>query len=182
MPSPKSSLVVPDANEEVKQVNIQPSPPLWFSLKLKWLLCQTLPSESTPHPPHPDLGVREAAARTIQSFIRAQLRRVSALRAIEDILKRFEDLKSRFTFPVALDFSDCGSGGGSGAVPKLLYTPRNAPVHAYEEALVGLLVELDAVDSGGDGRVREIRKGVVGNIERELGVVEERKGDVWRAV
>lgn len=97
-------------------------------------------------------------------------------------MRRFEDLKSRFTFPAALDISDCGSGDGSGTVPKLLYTPRNAPVHAYEEALVNLLVELDAVESGGDGRVREVRRGVVGNIERELGEVEERKGDVWRGV
>ena len=144
-----------------------------------------------------DPNTRDAAARTIQSFVRPWLARLSALHAIDDISRRFEDIKTGFEFPSTLDFADSPSSSASSsssslsssssdetapAVPSLLYTPRNAPLHGHEHALVKLLSDLDAVESRGDACVKRARKELVVRIERELGALDARKMDVWKGV
>ena len=143
------------------------------------LACQT-----TPPPLSSDLNVRDAAARTIQTFARAQLGRLSALRTIEEISHRFEELKANFKFPPTLDFGEFPSSFSETTndvpTPSLLYTPQNAHLHAHEHTLVKLLSNLDAVESHGDLRVRQERKKLVMKIERELNVLDEKKVEVWR--
>lgn len=56
--------------------------------------------------------------------------------------------------------------------PELAFTPRNAPLRAYEHALNGLLAQLDGVVSGGDARVRARRRAVVEAVEGALKEIE----------
>ncbi|KAI0776745.1 hypothetical protein BD413DRAFT_446705, partial [Trametes elegans] len=60
-------------------------------------------------------------------------------------------------------------------VPKLAYTPTNAPIHAYEEELSRILSALDAVESRGDAGVRAARRELARMVEREAERVER-----WR--
>ena len=97
------------------------------------------------------------------------------------------ELKSSFEFPSTLDFANSQSPSSSvsseeNAVPSLLYTPRNAPLHGHEHELVKLLSSLDGVESHGEVRVRQARKELVVRIERDLAALDERKWDVWRAM
>jgi len=106
---------------------------------------------------------------------------VTSIRGIEE---RFVNLTYDFKFPSSPDFPDPSTLGTSPltAVPELLHTHANQPIHAYETALVGLLTELDAVDSAGDDEVRHARKEVVNRIERELEKVETLKNEAWQRV
>ncbi|KAI0830252.1 hypothetical protein BC628DRAFT_1287441, partial [Trametes gibbosa] len=60
-------------------------------------------------------------------------------------------------------------------VPKLAYTPANAPLHAYEEELSRILSALDAVESHGDTGIRAARRELARMVEREAERVER-----WR--
>ncbi|VDB87239.1 unnamed protein product [Peniophora sp. CBMAI 1063] len=51
--------------------------------------------------------------------------------------------------------------------PPLAFSAPNKPLHAYNESLSQLLGLLDAVESGGDVRVRDARKGLAGDVEGE---------------
>ncbi|KAI0632965.1 hypothetical protein C8Q77DRAFT_1120700 [Trametes polyzona] len=64
-------------------------------------------------------------------------------------------------------------------VPKLAYTPTNAPLHAYEEELNRILSALDAVESRGDAGVRAARRELARMVEREAERVERWRGVVW---
>lgn len=64
---------------------------------------------------------------------------------------------------------------------KLAFTHPNASLHAYAESLLRLLNKLDAVESGGDRKVRERRREVVRRIESEAEGVERWWRGVWRA-
>ncbi|KAG9080138.1 hypothetical protein FRC06_007039 [Ceratobasidium sp. 370] len=96
--------------------------------------------------------------------------------AAAGILVTFASLSSNFTFPSQLDFSSPSSSDS----PKLAYTPNNAPLHQYEHELTGLLTQLDAVESYGDGDVRKARKEAVKRIEKELAELDKRKMEEWR--
>ncbi|KZT07014.1 uncharacterized protein LAESUDRAFT_758832 [Laetiporus sulphureus 93-53] len=67
------------------------------------------------------------------------------------------------------------------ARPELAYTPDNAPVHGYLEALSRVLSALDAVESRGDREVRETRKLLAREVEREAEGVEKGVRTVWEA-
>jgi hypothetical protein len=54
----------------------------------------------------------------------------------------------------------------------LAYNAQNSVVHAYENALSELLTKLDAVESHGFKAVRDARKELVVQIERESGELE----------
>ncbi|GAA5911186.1 hypothetical protein JCM8208_005752 [Rhodotorula glutinis] len=69
----------------------------------------------------------------------------------------------------------------SASAPKLAFTPVNAPVHGYEEALTRLLTELDAVDSAGDLAVRQQRKNLVTAVDQEAQRVERWRRDCFEA-
>ncbi|KAM6500165.1 hypothetical protein JOM56_003179 [Amanita muscaria] len=60
------------------------------------------------------------------------------------------------------------------------YTKQNYPLHAYMEMLYVLLMKLDGVESHGSQKVRDRRKEVTRNIEREAERVEALVRDVWR--
>jgi hypothetical protein len=63
---------------------------------------------------------------------------------------------------------------------QLAYTKQNYSLHAYMEMLYVLLMKLDGVESHGSQKVRDRRKEVTRNIEREAERVEALVRDVWR--
>lgn len=63
--------------------------------------------------------------------------------------------------------------------PKLAFTTNNKPVHAYNEMLNRLLVNLDSVESWGERSVRERRRAVVLAVEAEASRLEQRWKAVW---
>ncbi|KAI0063357.1 hypothetical protein BV25DRAFT_1824444 [Artomyces pyxidatus] len=64
---------------------------------------------------------------------------------------------------------------------RLAYTAPNKPLHAYTEALIRLLNELDAVQSWGDRAVREERRDLARLVEGEAARVERWWKGVWKA-
>lgn len=100
---------------------------------------------------------------------RARRSSLGAIKEIEDALHALEDA---FVFPTQLDFSP--DRRGRSAENGLMYTSNNRAVHAYEDALNGLLERLDAVDSQGDTAIRGRRKEVVREVERALRDIERR--------
>jgi hypothetical protein len=89
---------------------------------------------------------------------------VSPLTSIRAVRAQFSALESAFKFPSILDFDHS----------ELAATSNNAPVHAYEHALNSLLERLDAIESDGNEEVREVRRGVVREVERALEEVERK--------
>jgi hypothetical protein len=108
------------------------------------------------------------AARTIQHFMRTAI----LLGRIKAIARRFEELKEAFVFPASVDLQD-----EAAAEPKLAYTQNNYAIHAFDDALSKLLVQLDGIESHGILEVRERRKQVVNMVEKEAQALEER----WKA-
>ncbi|KAF8206578.1 hypothetical protein K438DRAFT_1756566 [Mycena galopus ATCC 62051] len=88
--------------------------------------------------------------------------------AIQRVARAFRVLSSEFAFPSRLDFVQQPAVSANYPAAKLPYTPRNAPVRNYENALNDLLSQLDAIDSEGDAVVRRQRKLVVGMVEKAL--------------
>ena len=76
-------------------------------------------------------------------------------------------ISADFSIPPSLDFSDDEADG-------LAYTPTNAPIRAYEQALERLLSQLDAIESDGDEEVREARRTAVKEVEMALEGVEQK--------
>ncbi|KDQ55907.1 hypothetical protein JAAARDRAFT_103805, partial [Jaapia argillacea MUCL 33604] len=153
-----------------------------------------------PKIPTPAPEQTEAAIK-IQSAYRQYAHRRSALSQIDQIRQQFQTLKSSFRMPAKVDFTiEDGkvvtvdttkistpntplhpdpttfgadrSIGSSSSQPKLAFTPNNVPLHAYDEELNRLLGKLDAIESGGDGGVREKRKGCVRDVESEAVRIE----------
>jgi len=94
--------------------------------------------------------------------------RLVSLSQLESATTRLSDLRKSFQIPPHLDFNPSTS---TNSVPKLAYTPNNAPFHAYDEALTKLLIELDGIDScGGEMDIRTRRKGLVLEVERTRSV------------
>jgi hypothetical protein len=89
---------------------------------------------------------------------------VSPLTSIRAVRTEFTALESAFKFPPILDFDHSEPAA----------TPKNAPVRAYEHALNGLLERLDAIESDGNEEVRDVRRGVVREVERALEEVERK--------
>jgi hypothetical protein len=91
----------------------------------------------------------------------------SSLAIIEDIRSALTRLSAGFSLPPSLDFSYDEPDG-------FAYTPTKAPVRVYENALNGLLEQLDAVESDGDEEVRVLRRAAVQEVEKTLEDVEKR--------
>ncbi|KAH9955303.1 hypothetical protein BC827DRAFT_880695 [Russula dissimulans] len=89
---------------------------------------------------------------------------ISPLTSIRAVRSQFSTLESAFKFPPVLDFEHS----------ELAASTNNAPVRAYEQALSGLLEQLDAIESDGDEEVREVRRNVVREVERALESVERK--------
>jgi BAG domain len=87
---------------------------------------------------------------------------VSPLTSIRAVRSQFSALESAFKFRPILEFDHSELGVSS----------NNAPVRIYEHALNGLLERLDAIESDGNEEVRDVRRGVVREVERALEEVE----------
>ncbi|KAA1474151.1 hypothetical protein DENSPDRAFT_904676 [Dentipellis sp. KUC8613] len=106
----------------------------------------------------------------------------TSIATIKDIQNSLQTLEAGFVFPPTLDFSESAAevkdSSDEDSTSSLPYTPTNAPVRAYEHALNALLERLDAVDSEGDEEVRGRRREVVKEVERALGEVDRRVGEL----
>ena len=104
------------------------------------------------------------------------IKRTRSVAAISQISRTFQSLKRTFTFPAG----PLAPVEGSEA-PRLAFNQTNAPIHAYEHALSELLTKLDTVDSFGFRGIRELRKEVVVQIEKELEALEKRVAEAIAA-
>ncbi|KAI0651189.1 hypothetical protein C8Q79DRAFT_932044 [Trametes meyenii] len=196
-PSPTPATTIPITSTPASSP--KPTPPTSHTTPAK---PADLPSFSNP------TAEQIAAAEKIQEAFRAHAARKDALKSIAALRKRFLTAKSAFTLPTALDYEVPNSPASDGRsyttvtvapgtalpspslstetdadpfehVPKLAYTPTNAPLHAYEEELNRILGALDAVESRGDAGVRAARRELVRLVEREAERVERWRGVVW---
>ncbi|KAJ7452131.1 hypothetical protein B0H11DRAFT_302107 [Mycena galericulata] len=142
--------------------------------------------QSSPSPPSPEL-LNEAATK-----IQTQYRIHRSLRAISELVSKFEALKAAFVHPTTIDYQDADGSIVSVPVPatlssppaenaKLAFTHTNVPLHTYTEFLSRLLVSLDAVESRGDRSVRAQRRSAVRAIEGEAARVEAFWRSAWAA-
>ena len=152
-------------------------------------------SKSTPAPRSPDEAGPSGSSRlpppakpAVSEREQAQIDRAIALSSVEQVQDTLTKLRTEFVLPTDLDHytpsSDdrdetaSTSSASSSDLAKLIpYTSANKTVYKYENALNGLLEELDKIDSHGDAEVREKRKDVVKAIERALEGVEHVVGE-----
>ena len=95
--------------------------------------------------------------------------RMQALTTVAEISHTFDTLRKTFTFPVGLFERDPHS-----SIPQRAFNAQNGVVYAYENALSELLTKLDGVESREFKDVREARKELVVQIERESGAREKK--------
>jgi hypothetical protein len=88
---------------------------------------------------------------------------VSPLTSIRAVRSQLSALESAFKLAPILDFDHSELG----------VTSNNAPVR-YKHALNGLVERLDAIESDGNEEVRDVRRGVVREVERALEEVERK--------
>ena len=96
------------------------------------------------------------------------------------------EFKGSHSEPVLVDISVSPSAisdldDDPSPIPSLTYSSINTPIHQYEEELNRLLTALDAVESGGDRKIRESRRELVKKVEKEAQRLERWKVTVWRA-
>ncbi|KIY68348.1 hypothetical protein CYLTODRAFT_421669 [Cylindrobasidium torrendii FP15055 ss-10] len=94
-------------------------------------------------------------------------------RSISAISASLAKLTADFSMPTSVDFVDGAN--------KLAYTPTNAPIRVYEQALTALLTQLDGIDSFGDDELRKERKAVVERVEERLDALEKEVEGRWKA-
>jgi len=128
--------------------------------------------------------MNEAASR-----IQREYRVHRASRTLDDIASQFKKFQEGFAYPRVIDFKKPGGERGHITVPanrppsdfndealnevgecegKLDYTSTNYPLHAYSDGLDKLLMKLDEVESRGEKSIREKRRGIVKDIEKEV--------------
>ena len=115
--------------------------------------------EETSHSGRVASPARSSASTTTPTSVPQHPSPLTTIRAVRS---RFSALESAFKIPPVLDFDHS----------ELAVTPNNAPVRAYQQALNGLLEQLDAIESDGDEEVRDARRDVVREVERALEDVE----------
>jgi hypothetical protein len=125
--------------------------PVWTQVKVE-------DPSSSGHPASPS---RKATFPAVSAPVSES---VSPLTPIRAVRTQFSALESAFKFPRILDFDHSELAG----------TTNNAPVRAYEHALNGLLERLDGIESDGNEEIREVRRGVVKEVERALEEVERK--------
>jgi hypothetical protein len=118
---------------------------------------------------------REEAASIIQTAFRSRRTRLQAHKTLSSISSSLSSLQSSFVFPASPEFKSTPT-----SEPRLAYTPANAPIHGYEDALIKLLSQLDAVESGGDVKIRDERKSVARRIQKALSELDGMKDAAWK--
>jgi hypothetical protein len=159
------------------------------------------PATPPPVPAKPTYTAEHAtAASKIQDAYRAHAARRHALSELSNISNSFSSLQAGFHPPEHLDYivdgatvdvpttsvplstaSEASHSEETPSRPKLAYTSKNAPLHAYEDALGNLLSKIDAVESGGDADVRAARKALARAVEADAERVEAWRSRVWEA-
>jgi hypothetical protein len=159
------------------------------------------PTTPPPVPAKPTYTAEHAtAASKIQDAYRAHAARRHALSELSNISNSFSSLQAGFHPPEHLDYivegatvdvpttsvplstaSEGSRNDETSSRPKLAYTSKNAPLHAYEDALGKLLSKIDAVESGGDADVRAARKALARAVEADAERVEAWRSRVWEA-
>ena len=135
------------------------------------------------------------AATKIQSFYRSR----KALATISQLEAKFEELKRGFALPDAVDYlsadgevitlkvdaaivipAQSDTAPESTTPARLAFTHTNVPLRKYDEDLNRILAGLDAVQSWGEKKVREKRRGVVRSVELEAARIETIWAEIWR--
>lgn len=151
--------------------------------------------KQTPPPPTPS-AEEVAAATKIQSFYRTHALHQKSLSELSSLSSRFDTLRSSFQAPSKVEFKGPNNEPVTVDVTlslpvvteeeivdtrSLTYSSTNTPIHQYEEELNRLLTALDAVESGGDHKIRESRRELVRMVEKEAERLESWKVAVWRS-
>lgn len=102
-----------------------------------------------------------------------------SLDTLNHIWTDLSSLKSGFTFPTRLTFSNATSEDVS---PPLLFNRINSPYHSQAHKLLQLLLQADSISSGGDKEVRKRRKEVVKDVEGAIEELEKKRDGIWLEV
>ena len=114
---------------------------------------------------------------------------LKSMEQVRNIEAAFVVLESDFVFPSQLDFNHgarnpfgtpTSSDSEGSATSHLAYTSHNHPIRFYEQALGGLMAQLDAVESFGNEELRSRRKEVVERVERALEELEREVEGRWK--
>ena len=162
--SDSSALILTDIQEPEVVTRKQTQPTPVSAQASRSAKSTPVPVASTSTAPAPT-----APAEPTEGHWTDAIKRTRSVAAISQISRTFESLRRTFTFPTG----PLAPVEGSEA-PRLAFNPINAPIHAYEHALSELLTRLDTVESFGFRGIRELRKEVVVQIEKELEALEKR--------
>ncbi|KAI0791001.1 hypothetical protein C8Q75DRAFT_732618 [Abortiporus biennis] len=157
---------------------------------------QATPPKSQAPPPPQATPEETAAAARIQTFYRKHMPHHRVMKTLSDLATQYESLSSAFKLPEKVEYNVDGTHTivdtasldlppvteeEIPSVPSLTYSAMNVPVHQYDESLNQLLTKLDAVESGGDREIREKRRALARQVEKEAERVERWKVAVWKA-
>ncbi|MBW0518518.1 hypothetical protein O181_058233 [Austropuccinia psidii MF-1] len=135
---------------------------------------------SSPKFPNRSPEELDTAARLIQQQFRAHQK----LKDLSKLEFKFNELKSGFTCPSPTDLTFLNppnqSNFNSSPSTKLAFNiPANRSVQAYEESLTQLQIQLDAIISGGNEKIKNLRKQLVKQVELELERLDQFKTKAW---
>ena len=103
---------------------------------------------------------------------------MASLEKLASIATELALVRDSFTFPDRLAFGPASADHA----PSLLFNKANHQYHAQANKLLQLLLAADGVSSGGDREVRNKRKEVVRNVEKEIQDLENRRDAIWEEV
>ncbi|GAA5909819.1 BAG family molecular chaperone regulator [Sporobolomyces salmoneus] len=107
----------------------------------------------------------------------ATLYRDQALEKLSSLASSFFDRQSNFVAPTSFTFES--SPTPPFTTPRLAFGSANSQFLSYEDYLVKLLSELDAVESRGDRQIKKERKALVKRVEAELERLDEMRERAW---
>ncbi|GAA5824113.1 hypothetical protein JCM11251_001527 [Rhodosporidiobolus azoricus] len=105
--------------------------------------------------------------------------RDASLATLSTLTSSFDARRAAFSTPTTLTFQPSPSPDHRSSSPPLACTSSNASLLAYEDFLVSLLSDIDAVESYGDSSIRQTRKALVKRVEAELKRLDELKEREW---
>ncbi|GAA5928540.1 BAG family molecular chaperone regulator [Sporobolomyces koalae] len=122
----------------------------------------------------------DPASSSLERKFRRRVARRSALQTLDALSSSFDQAQSAFTSPTILSFQAQSTTSNSTSSPALAFVSANAPFLKYEDTLVTLLSKIDAIESGGDRKVRLERKALVKRVEAELAKLDSIKDRAWQ--